>query len=233
MKYFVSSNLNYFKKTYPFIVKSLIESNISSKDIFMIVGSCNGVIEFDNIFDINIFFVDYNSFDFNALIYLSENFDTVDAEKIFLLHDTCLVGKNFKEYSNNYDENCLFKKLHKSISMNIGMYSLKMLQNNKSLQNFKMYPKDKDELQRSKEFCVMKEDYIFNQFKNKENNQSQYYSLYEESKFLKEEQLNFYFSDYYIDYLKKIKRRIQYIPSLDLYKFQANIGWQSKWIVEI
>lgn len=230
MKYFISSNLNYFKKTYPLIIKSLLESNIRTQDIYMVVGHCKDFFEFDNPLNINISYVEYNSFDFNALIYASENLEKIDTDYIFLLHDTCLVGKNFKILSNNYEEGCSIKKLHKSISMNIGLYSSKVLNSNKeTIKNFKMYPRNEKEIQDCKRICVLKEDFLFNQYKIEKN----YYSIYEDSKFFNKEELILQFPNYYHQYLNQIKRRVQYIPDLDLYKFQANIGWQSRWIVEI
>lgn len=231
MKYFISSNLNYFRKTYPFIIKSLTDAGIEEKDIYMIVGACKEKIEFNNFLKINLFYVDYNSFDFTALIYAAENFNKINDEHLFLLHDTCLVGKNFKKLSENYKKESLIKKLHKSISMNIGLYSLKFIENSQALKNFKTYPCNENELQKCKEFFVLNEDYIFKQSKNDYNNN--YYSIYEDSEFPSKEKLTLTFPEYYHNYLKEIKRRTQYIPDLDLYKFQANIGWRNFWTIGI
>ena len=73
MKYIVSSNINYYKSTYRPLVTSLIDSGIEPIDIVMVVGGCSEDSVLENILNINIVPVPYNSFDLTGLIYVSEN----------------------------------------------------------------------------------------------------------------------------------------------------------------
>jgi hypothetical protein len=145
MKYIVSSNINYYKSTYRPLVTSLIDSGIEPIDIVMVVGGCSEDSVLENILNINIVPVPYNSFDLTGLIYVSENSEKFLDTNYFLLHDTCLVGPNFKKLSEEVQEGIPIRTLREGISMNIGMYSLHTLnENRENITKLKYYPNTKE-----------------------------------------------------------------------------------------
>lgn len=235
MKYLISSNINYFKKTYPYIIGGLINSGILSSDIYMIVGGSGNYLEYNNIYNINLIPVQYNSFDLTALIYASEH---VESDYYFLLHDTCLVGAKFKDLSQSFDP-CLIKTLQDVISMNIGLYSKQsILDNFEYLQSIKFYPNSDEELQQCKRFFVEVEDVIFKKYENLCYRNS--YTQHSDSIILNtldelKQHLNLNLYDDMITMLQKsnIQRTIGYAPKLDLYKLQANSAWGDKWKIEV
>jgi hypothetical protein len=100
----------------------------------MVVGDCEEDFILENTLDINIIPVPYNSFDLTGLIYVAENHEKFLDSHYFLLHDTCLVGPNFKKLAENIRLNDPIKTLREGISMNIGMYSLQtLIENSNSL----------------------------------------------------------------------------------------------------
>lgn len=239
MKYLISSNINYYLDTYPVLISSLIQASIPPEDIILVVGGAD--IVYDDIYvnedNVNICFVKYNSFDLTALIFISHYLDKFESSHYFLLHDTCLVGPNFKNLAENFNEPDLIKTLREGISMNIGMYSKKCIEENISfLDTLKFYPKNYEELQKVKEVFVLNEDIIFKKYPNFCYNNNY---IGTESDLLTVDDLQKHFPDQaYDSYFKKLKeskinRQIGYSNLLDFYKLQANSSWGKEWKIGI
>jgi hypothetical protein len=237
MKYIISSNKNYYKNTYLPLITSLIDSNIEVTDILMVVGDCEEDFVLENTLGINIVPVPYNSFDLTGLIYVAENSEKFLDSHYFLLHDTCLVGPNFKKLAENIQLNDPIKTLRADIAMNIGMYSLQTLVENRSnLDKLKYYPKNKEDLQRIKQIFVINEDIIFklyeeycykNSYTGVDSNTMTITMLKDRFK-----------KDVYQDYFNAlenstIQRQMGYSSLLDFYKFQANWQWGNGWKIGI
>lgn len=237
MKYIISSNKNYYKNTYPPLITSLIDSGIEAKDILMVVGDCEEDFILENILDINIIPVPYNSFDLTGLIYVAENHEKFLDSHYFLLHDTCLVGPNFKKLAENIQLNDPIKTLREGISMNIGMYSLQtLIENSNSLDKLKYYPKTKEDLQQVKNVFVVNEDIIFKIYHDYcyKNNYIGVDSDTMTITMLKDR----FKKDVYQDYFNAlenstIQRQMGYSSLLDFYKFQANWQWGDGWKIGI
>lgn len=237
MKYIVSSNKNYYKNTYLPLITSLIDSNIEVTDILMVVGDCEENFVLENTLGINIVPVPYNSFDLTGLIYVAENSEKFLDSHYFLLHDTCLVGPNFKKLAENIQLNEPIKTLREGISMNIGMYSLQTLIENKSnLDKLKHYPKTKEDLQQVKNVFVVNEDIIFKTYQDYcyKNNYIGIDSDTMTIAMLKDR----FKKDVYQDYFNAlenstIQRQMGYSSLLDFYKFQANWQWGNGWKIGI
>lgn len=235
MHYLISSNINYYPKTYVPIITSLLGSGIPSDKITMVVGGCQGTAHrLNNPFNIDLVPVEYNSFDLTALIYTSENINKFSDGHFFLLHDTCLAGPNFKVAVEKYDTSLKVKPIFPGISLNMGMYSKEcIIEHAVNLNKFKFYPRTPDELQEVKKQAVISEDLVFKSYPN------YYDSFYSNYRAVTIEELKTVFTDTkYKDYLDTLvvsdsKRFLIYLDSIDLYKFQANTGWNGKWKIEV
>lgn len=159
LKFIISSNISFYKKTYKFVTESLINSGIPREDIYFFVGGSDSFIKVEDS-DVNFFYVDYSSFEFTALISLIEL--NLKSDYWFLLHDTCYVGKNF--FSNikkfNYDTETI--RLYSGTSMNIGAYSQNYLYSNKDkILSYKNKNYDFASLQSLKARIIQDEDLFF------------------------------------------------------------------------
>ena len=237
MKYIISSNINYYKNTYIPLVTSLIDSGIQNTDIVMVVGGCAEDTLLENTLGINIAAVSYNSFDLTGLIYVSENSDKFLDLNYFLLHDTCLVGTNFKKLSEVAIADIPIKTLREGISMNIGMYSLQTITENRAnLISLKYYPQTNQELQQVKEIFVRNEDLIFKLYDDYCYKTNYIGSISDtvtistlRSRFTK---------DAYQEYFNTLEnssivRQMGYSSLLDFYKFQANWQWGNGWKIGV
>lgn len=237
MKYIISSNINYYKSTYNPLVTSLIESGIDPKDILMVVGESREDAVLENLLNINIVPVLYNSFDLTGLIYAAENSEKFLDTNYFLLHDTCLVGSDFKKLSEQIELSSPIKTLAQGLSMNIGMYSLKALkENTENLTKLKYYPKTKAELQQVKEIFVLNEDIIFKVYQNsyqKNSYMNTHCDIITVSE-LKERFKKPVYHEYFNSFENStINRMLWYSQPLDFYKFQANWKWDNLWKIGV
>lgn len=131
------------------------------------------------------------------------------------LHDTCKIGKNFYNKIKSIDlTNVSSIKINKGISMNIGIYSQKIINEFKDFL-LSMKNTNENECMKYKSININNEDYIFNNDKN--------------NKVLDNKVLDNYNgrerrtgpSDYYNTGTMRI---VEYYPNLDLYKIKANWG---------
>lgn len=237
MKYIISSNINYYKNTYLPLVTSLIDSGIKNTDIVMAVGGCAEDTLLENTLGINIVPVSYNSFDLTGLIYISENSEKFLDSNYFLLHDTCLVGPNFKKLAEEGIADIPIRTLREGISMNIGMYSLHTItENRENLTNLKYYPQTDQELQQVKEIFVTNEDLIFKLYHEYcyKNNYIGTTSDTVTVATLRER----FTKDAYQEYFNTLEsssivRQMGHSSLLDFYKFQANWQWGDGWKIGV
>lgn len=235
MHYLISSNVKYYPKTYLPLVNSLLDAGISPDKITMVVGDCpEQTYELENRLNINLVPVPYNSFDMTALIYVSDNLHKFSDDYFFLMHDTCLVGPNFKVAVENYDSSLKIKTSINGLSRNIGTYSKQcIIEQTDYLNGMKCYPKTPQELQKVKEMFVVLEDAVFKRYPNC------YSNFYSDQRLITIEELRNAFPDTkYQRHLRtldtsEIPRVFAYLFEMDLYKFQANNGWHGAWKIGI
>jgi len=215
----------------------MLDSGIESKDIIFVIGGSEDEFESISNGQTIVSYVSYNSFDLTGLIYVANNLQKIEEDHFFLLHDTCLVGKNFKKLSQNFNPSDIIKTVRPGISQNIGMYSRTCIQENiEFLNSLKFYPKNEEELQSVKQVFVVKEDIIFKKYPS-----YCYINSYigPDSQFLSVSDLKLIFSDdkykLYFEALEssKINRQIGYADMLDFYKLQANCSWGDGWKIGI
>ena len=237
MKYIISSNINYYKNTYTPLVTSLLDSGINPVDIMMVVGGCIENSSLENALGINMVPVLYNSFDLTGLIYVAENSEEFLDTNYFLLHDTCLVGPDFKKLCEQVEPDTPIRTLREGISMNIGMYSLQTLKDNReSLIELKHYPQNEEELQQVKLTFVVNEDIIFKLYQGYCYKNS-YIGTHSDILTIPELRDRFKKDIYqeYFDTLENstVTRQMGYSSLLDFYKFQANWQWGNRWKIGV
>lgn len=150
-----------------------------------------------------------NSFDFTGLIGLSELYSEDIDEYYFYTHDTCKVGPEFYKKLKSIDLTDISSiKLNKKFSMNIGIYSQKIIN---SFKEFLLSTKNtsEDRLQEFKRKAIETEDYIF-----KNDPKNKILDNYDNNKYTGP-----------VDYYKTgVKRIVEYYVNLDLYKIKANFS---------
>jgi hypothetical protein len=199
------------------LLESLKNNDITC-EIIIFIGGYYDKLDYEIIDDIdrNIKYIycNHNSIDFTGLIGLVElYYENVDEYYVYL-HDTCRVGENFYNKIKSIDlTNVSSIKINKHFSMNIGIYSQKIIN---KFKDFLLSKKNTDE-NKCMEFKSINynEDYIFN---NDENNiLLDNYNSYG---------LNYTGpTDYYNTGTMRI---VEYYPNIDLYKIKANWG-QGTW----
>jgi hypothetical protein len=180
-------------------------------EIIVIIGGYYNNVDYEIIKDENIKYIrcNHNSIDFTGLITLLELYNEDIDEYYIYLHDTCKVGKNFYTILKSIDlTNVSSIKITKPYSMNIGIYSQKIIN------HFKDFLLSKKNMNENK--CMEfkhnnNEDYIFNNDKNniclgncpvQSTGPTDYYNT-------------------------GTMRIVQYYSNLDLYKIKANWGQSS------
>lgn len=90
--YVVSSNIDYFEKTFPVFTAGIPKGK---RDSFVFVVNGSDKESSDLIEGVRVRFVTDNSFSYSPLIDIVRNPSLYDGDFIFLLEDTCYLGKNF------------------------------------------------------------------------------------------------------------------------------------------
>lgn len=157
----------------------------------------------------------HNSIDFTGLITLSELYSNDVNQHYLYLHDTCRVGANFYKKLKALETtiaNVSSIKLNKKFSMNMGIYSQRLINQFKDFLATKKNTKESDTMKfKSVDF---NEDHLF---KNDPSN------------ILLENYDGWLVMGPPTDYYKTGTMRIvEYYPNLDLYKIKANWG-QGTW----
>jgi hypothetical protein len=216
----VNSTKSFSEKTIPVIVQSLLESDIDAKNIFVIEGGYKEryVEEKDTHTHI---FTNHNSLEYTGLIDIVEY--EIVSDYWFNIHDTCKVGKDFKKLLYNIPDDFPNKlSLRSHPSMSIGSYKYEyLLKHKQRLLDIKNTDYSRESLQRWKQKGIEMEDYML-------------YKLQDSSTIVYNPHI---ISDGWniVEgqdwYETNIKRRIEYHPSLDLYKSKSN--WEVKSWMEI
>jgi len=186
-----------------------IQSEFKSHNIIIIIGGYyDNYTEYHIEYDENITYIKsrHNSIDFTGLITLLDLYSKNEDEYYLYLHDTTKVGNNFftKLESINLT-NVSSIKIKKDFSMNIGIYSQKIIN---QFKDFLLSMKNNDERKclEFKNINISLEDYIFN---NDNNN-------------IILDDYNDIHASKPIDYYNTgVIRIIEYYPNLDLYKMKS------------
>jgi hypothetical protein len=209
IKIAIATNVNFYKETLPIILESLVESGIEKKNIFVFNAGFDSE-NFEVIDDVTYYYLNHNSYEYSALIEIVEK--QIESEYWFLIHDTCKVGKSFKELLYNIPNSKPEKLALKSKpAMSIGSYRYDYLLSQKEkLQSIKNTDYSHESIMRWKRWGVPNEDFILWMSSPKPliYNDKDLWNIvaYE----------NWYNTD--------TVRRTEYYPSLDIYKNKSNWG---------
>ena len=157
IKFVISSHINYYKKTYSYVVDSLLLSGVPKENIYFVVGGCDEIHQIVDGKGINNIKTNLNSFDFTGLISVLDL--GIASDYWFSLHDTCYVDPQF--YSNvlNTAHTNPNIALTSGKSMNMGSYRWDYLESIKSeLSSYKNYSEDPFTLQVVKKKQIDMED---------------------------------------------------------------------------
>lgn len=218
MKIVINSHINS-----TIALKHLLESMKSQKEynefeIIITIGGYYNIPTYDikKIDNITYIYCNHNSIDFTALITLYELYNENINEYYFYLHDTCKVGNVFYEKLKLIEiNNSSSIRLKEGFTMNIGIYSQKILNDFK---DFLLSVKNTDE-NRCLEFkdkSILLEGYIFNIDKTCKTFEDKGYTSSEPT-------------DYYNTGTMRI---VEHYNNLDLYKIKANWGQSNNWILQ-
>jgi hypothetical protein len=195
------------------LLESLKENDINYCDIIIVVGGYYNLNDYEikKYENITYIFANHNSIDFTGLITLLELYSNTEEYYVYL-HDTCRIGPNFYNKIKAIDLNNVSSiKINRRFSMNIGIYSQKIIN---EFKDFLLSKKNTNESECMKYKSIdYNEDYIFN---NDNNNK------------LLDNYDGFIYTgptDYYNTGTMRI---VEYYPNLDLYKIKANWG-QGTW----
>jgi hypothetical protein len=196
------------------LLESLKENDINYCDIIIIIGGYYNLNDYEIFKEDNITYIhaNHNSIDFTGLITLMELYDNHINEYYMYLHDTCKIGKNFYNKLKSLDLNNVSSiKINRHFSMNIGIYSQKIINDFKP---FLLSKKNTNENNSMHYKCHnYNEDYIFNNDSN--NKLLDNYDGWNDTG-----PTNYYNTG--------TMRIVEYYPNLDLYKIKANWG-QGTW----
>jgi len=191
------------------LLESLRENDINYCEVIVIIGGHYNLNNYEIIKDENITYIhaNHNSIDFTGLITLLELYNNTNEYYVYL-HDTCKIGKNFYNKIKSIDlTNVSSIKINKVFSMNIGIYSQKIIN---QFKDFLLSKKNTNENESMKYKSInYNEDYIFN---NDANNKI--LDNYDGWNYTGP-------TDYYNTGTMRI---VEYYPNLDLYKIKANWG---------
>lgn len=214
IKIAIITNKNFYEKSLPLLIDSLKKAAIDCNDIHVFNAGFDRCAHCVTADGINYWELDHNSFEYSALLHISEH--KIESDYWFLIHDTCTVGPKFKELLYNIPESMPEKiALRVWPSMSIGAYRydylIRPVIKNKLLE-IKNTDYSHESMMHFKNWGTVNEDYIL--WKT-EPVPMVYNNCY---------QSDWHVVDYNNWYGTDTIRRTEYYKSLDLYKNKANWG---------
>ena len=214
-------------KTLPVIIPSLLDCGIEKENIFIFEGGNleRSLNDYDGITYIK---TNHNSLEYTSFIEIVEN--KLESDYWFFMHDTSIVGPNFKNLLYNIpDTNPEKIALKHFPSMSIGSYSYSYLLSKKDLLlSIKNTNYDTETLLYWKKWGVDNEDFILWRNNNIET------EVYNPELISLNEPCNsscgiqpckhVIVLEYNNIYGGNTTRRKEYYPQLDLFKFKSNWG---------
>lgn len=210
IKIIINSHKNSNKALNDILENIKTQQKFEDYDIKIFIGGYYELDTYNINIDKNITYIkcNHNSIDWTALIGLYELYNNELDNIYFYIHDTCKFGINFLsilESINLFNVSTI--KIHHPYSMNIGVYTQKIIN---KFKDFLLTKKNNNESEcikfKSKDY---NEDYIF-------NNDPQNILLFNK--------INRTVTEPYDYYETGTLRIVEYYPNIDLYKIKANWG---------
>ena len=209
IKIAIATNKNFFDKTLPIIIPSLLNVGIDKGDIH-IFNAGYDEYKMEVVDGITYHYLNHNSYEYSGLIEISER--EIESEYWFLIHDTCKVGPDFKGLLYNIPSDKPVKlALKGKPAMSMGLYRYDYLLSVKEkLVSIKNTNYSQDSMMNWKRWGVPNEDYIL--------------WMTEPTPLIYNDNDSWTIVDYNNWYNTGTSRRTEYYPSLDLYKNKSNWG---------
>jgi hypothetical protein len=219
IKFAVASNIKFESKSVPIVTQSLIQNGIDP-NLIHVFSAGYKEYQYQKTQMYHYHKLDHNSYEYSPLITIVER--QLESEYWFLIHDTCIVGPNFKNIVYSIPESRPEKMaLTCRPSMSIGSYRYDYLMSdevrNKLLQ-IKNTDYSKESMMKWKFWGVDAEDYIL----HKTEPPAHFYS----PELQQPHGLDFVVVDYNNWYGTDVVRRTEYFRTLDLFKNKSN--WTAK-----
>lgn len=127
--YVIATNESYIDKAVPPLLDSMIESGVPKNRIFIYSGGYR--LPFLNVFISNIVChqLTYRAYEYTPLCAIADGYE-FPFDHLFLLHDTCKVGINFYELSNQFYPSMDAVSISDGIC-NIGVYKTEYIRSKK------------------------------------------------------------------------------------------------------
>ena len=180
-------------------------------EFIIVIGGYYDIPNYDISVEDNITYIkaNHNSIDFTGLITLAELYSNDIHEYYLYLHDTCKVGPQFFEKLSKIQiDNISSIHLTRYPSMNLGIYSQKLINLNKDILSQLKCIKNED-IPRFKNKGLEEEDILFKNDPNTKTFDDHCNRIITDP------------SDYYNTGTMRI---VEYYSNLDLYKIKANWG---------
>jgi hypothetical protein len=209
IKIAISSNKNFCNTSLPILIPTLEEAGIKKSTVHVFIGGYEEYKCTEN-YGYTTHYLDHNSYEYAPLIEICDK--NLEAEYWFLLHDTCKVGPNFKKLLYSIPATKPDKIAMKPRPcMSMGLYKYSYLL---SVKDKLMAIKNKDYSDKAmnywKDWGVWNEDYIL--FNTKPDPM-----IYPSNSYIEDKGLNNWYNTQTV-------RKVEYYPSLDVYKNKANWG---------
>lgn len=192
------------------LIKSMMEcDDFKSYKIIIVIGGYYDIPTYETTIVDNITYIkaNHNSIDYTGLITLLDIYSENEDNYYFYMHDTCRVGPLFfKNLSNIQLDNVLSIRLGIVYSMNIGVYSQRIINQHAEFLK-KRICKNQENLIHFKQEAIDLEDAIFN------NDNTNYIINNNTTRETSGP------SDYYNTGTMRI---VEYYSNMDLYKIKAN-----------
>lgn len=222
IKIAISTNINFYKKTIPVILESILNSGVYKNMIHIFITGCNDTVTYiEN--DVTYHKMNHNNFEISSLIEICEK--KILADYWFLIHDTCKVGHKFKQllYNNIVNKYPIKVALTNKPSMSIGLYKYDyLLKIGDQLSALKNTDFSDENMQKVKEWAVKNEDLVMWDTLPTPNLPIDDHTM----RFLRME--NWYGGE--------SKRKIEYFNGFDIFKSKSNWYWPTmgeKWVITL
>ena len=211
MKIVINSHVNGWRALSHLLESMRMYEGFNDFQFIVIIGGYYDIPKYEIIIDENIMFIksNHNSIDFTGLITLAElNYENVD-DYFFYMHDTCRIGPEFyKKLGEINLTNVSTMRIHKNSSMNMGIYSQKIIN---SFKWFLLENKNTEESRcmEYKSKGIGNEDFIF-------LNDPNTFTIGNWNDWIHDDPMDYYQTG--------TMRIVEYHPFLDMYKIKATIN---------
>ena len=155
----ISSNVDFYKKTIPVIVPSLLRQGYKPENIWVFIGDENKNFGRVNHVRACVYNVPIRAFEFTAAIGIMDYFPDPD-RYWFLMHDTCVAGPNFRALLESKIKQDEVTALNSDGLNNMGLCCTSYLLSHKSkLESYRGYSVDK--LLELKRKTISEEGWLF------------------------------------------------------------------------